>query len=347
MTTALSTRAAVLREAGAPPVVTELPRPQPGPGEALVRVEAAALNPVELHISSGRFFDGPPRFPYVPGVEGAGVVEAGERLAPGTRVRFEIVHPGYGRDGGVAQHVVVPELPESSDRSSQAIAFPIPDHLGDVEAAALGAVGGTALMLLERAIEAGAELEGSTVVVLAATGAIGRSAIQLARRMGARRVVAVGRNEARLSRARELGAAATVRLSADGAGESGLRDRIVAAAEGGADVVLDPLWGEPARAAIEALASGGVLVNFGQAAAATAELPSLPLRNRRVTLVGHSGAWTTPEERRATFERLLAATEREPLTLDTEELSLAQVGEGWRRLARSAGAKLVVRPWSG
>jgi NADPH:quinone reductase-like Zn-dependent oxidoreductase len=334
-------RAALISAPGEPPAVAELRTPEPGPGEALVRIHAASLNPVELHIWSGRFFDGPPRFPYVPGVEGAGVVESGDRLEAGTRVRVEFVHPGYGRDGAIAEYAVAPEVPDASDRSSQAMVFPLPEGVDDVRAAALGTSGYTALMLLERAVQAGAELRGAHVLVLAATGAVGQCAVQLARGLGAARVVAAGRDEARLEGVRALGADATVRLDT-APGE--LRERFVEAANGRLDVVLDPLWGAPARAAMEALGEGGVLVNFGHVTSPTAELPSLPLRNRRVTLVGHSGAWTTPEQRRSAFERLHSIAAETGLTLGVDELSLDEVPEGWRRLQDSAGRKLVVRP---
>src|ERR687898_2488265 len=122
-------RAALVEEVGAAPIVADLPEPEPGPGEALVRIEAACLSPVDLHIASGRFFDGPPQVPYVPGVEGAGVVEAGDGLAPGTRVRVEFVHPGYGRDGALAQYALVPERPDGVRRESQALAIPLGDDM--------------------------------------------------------------------------------------------------------------------------------------------------------------------------------------------------------------------------
>jgi NADPH:quinone reductase len=340
-------RAAVLRAAGEPPVVEDVPDPVRGAGEALVRIEAAALNPVELHIAAGRFFDGPPEPPYVPGVEAVGVVEEGEGLAPGTRVRVEFIHPGYGRDGALAELAVAPEQPDDSDRRSQAMAFTLPEGVDAVAGAALGTSGYTALMLFDRAAEAGAAIEGANVLVLAATGAVGRCAVQIAKRLGADRVVAAGRSEEGLARAVELGADAAVPLTgasehdAVDAGDE-LRDRLIAAADGpGFDLVLEPLWGAPARAALEALAPNGVLVNFGQVAGLTAELPSLPLRNRRVTIVGHSGAWTTPAERRAQFLRLHAFGD---VVMDVDELPLDDVADGWRRLASSAGAKLVVRP---
>ena len=329
---------------GRPPMAVEVPAPRRGPGDALVRISAAALNPVELHIWNGHFFDGPPRPPYVIGLEGVGVVEEGERLAPGTRVRVEFVHPGYGRDGAVAEYAVAPEQPDSSDRASQASVAAIGDELGDTAAAGLGVPVFTALMCLERAQRAGATLDGAHVLVTGATGAVGLVAVQLAKLLGADWVVAAGRNAERLERALSLGADATVVLD-ERLGARELRERFGEAADGRLDVALDPLWGEPARAAIDALTSDGVYVSFGQAASPAAELSGIPLRNRRVTLAGHSGAWATPEERQAALARAheLAARAERPLALDTEEVGLDEIGDAWGRLARSAGRRLVVR----
>jgi NADPH:quinone reductase len=337
-------RAAVIEAHGRPPVPVEVPEPRREPGEALVRIHAAALNPVELHISNGHFFDGPPRPPYVIGLEGIGVVEDGDRLAPGTRVRVEFVHPGYGRNGAIAELALAPEEPDASDRASQAAVTPIGDGLDDVAAAALGVPVFTALMCLERAQQAGASLDGAHVLVVGATGSVGSIAIQLARLLGAARVVAAGRDGERLERAVALGADATVSLDEE-IGADELRSRFSDAGDGRLDVALDPLWGAPARAAIDSLTRDGVYVSFGQAASPVAELSGIPLRNRRVTLVGHSGAWATPLERQAALERAheLAARAGTPLALDTEELALDEIGSGWERLGKSGGRRLVVR----
>jgi NADPH:quinone reductase-like Zn-dependent oxidoreductase len=353
-------RAALVEAPGRPPAAAEVPKPRRRPGEALVRIHAAALNPVELHIWNGHFFDGPPRPPYVIGVEGVGVVEEGESLVPGTRVRVEFVHPGYGRDGALAEYAVVPEEPNASDRASQASVAPIGEELDDTQAAALGVPVFTALMCLERADQAGAQVEGAHVLVTAATGAVGLVAVQLAKLLGASRVVAAGRDRGRLDRARELGADATVELryaGAEGAREAAgtpadapagpaLRERFAEAAGGRLDIVLDPLWGEPARAAIDALTRDGVYVSFGQAASPVAELSGIPMRNSRVSVVGHSGAWATPHERQAALARAhgLAAERGKPLVLDTEDLPLEEIGSAWARLSRSAGRRLVVHP---
>jgi NADPH2:quinone reductase len=338
-------RAALIEELGNPPVAAELPEPRRRPGEALVRIQAAALNPVELHIWKGHFFDGPPRPPYVIGLEGIGVVEEGERLAAGTRVRVEFVHPGYGRDGAIAEYAVAPEEPDASDRASQASVAAIDHELDDTAAAALGVPVFTALMCLERAQRAGAALDGAHVLVTGATGAVGLIAVQLAKLMGAARVVAAGRSAERLERALALGADETVELG-DGLDAGELSKRFAEAAGGQLDIALDPLWGEPGRAAIDALSQDGVYVSFGQATSPLAELSGIPLRNRRVTLVGHSGAWATPPERQAALGRAHELADRggRRLTLDTEELALEEIGDAWSRLSRSAGRRLVVRP---
>ncbi|HEV3376067.1 MAG TPA: hypothetical protein VG126_02180, partial [Thermoleophilaceae bacterium] len=94
-------------------------------------------------------------------------------------------------------------------------------------------------------------------------------------------------------------------------------------------------------AAVEALTRDGVYVSFGQASSPLAELSGIPLRNRRVTMVGHSGAWATPAERQ---EALARAHALGSLTLDIEELTLDQIGHAWERLSRSGGRRLVVKP---
>ncbi len=214
----------------------------------------------------------------------------------------------------------------------------IGDELDDTEAAALGVPVFTALMCLERAQAAGASLEGAHVLVTGATGAVGTIAVQLAKLMGAARVVAAGRDSERLERALSLGADAAVELR-DGLGAAELRDRISEAAGERLDVALDPLWGEPARAAMEALTRDGVYVSFGQAASPVAELSGIPMRNRRITVVGHSGAWATPAERQEALARAHALAERggRRLSLDTEELALEEIGDGWERLSQVRG----------
>ncbi|EQD60316.1 Alcohol dehydrogenase zinc-binding domain protein, partial [mine drainage metagenome] len=81
-------RAAILEHFGEAPVLREMYEPVPGPGEALVEVGMAALNPVDLRVATGTFYGARPELPYVVGSEGMGVVRASERWPVGQRVRF-------------------------------------------------------------------------------------------------------------------------------------------------------------------------------------------------------------------------------------------------------------------
>jgi NADPH:quinone reductase-like Zn-dependent oxidoreductase len=315
-------RAAVIEAMEQPPAVRgNVDDPRPGPGQVLIAVDAAALNPVELHIWHGTFRDGEPRLPYVPGVEGVGrVVEGGSR-APGTRVRFEVVglHPGYGTDGALAELAVAPE---------DAVT-PLPDDVPDGLAAALGATGMTAL----RALETAAAGPGDTVLVLGATGMVGRCAVQLARAAGAERVIAAGRSAAGLERARELGADATVAI------DDGFEDALAGAAP---DVIVDALWGAPALAALAAAAVDVRHVNIGRAAGDPLSLPHPLILRKRATLRGLSTAMDSPAERAAAYARVLEHARGGRLTMDVDTFPLEDIAAAWERLP-SAGRKLVAR----
>jgi NADPH2:quinone reductase len=321
-------RAAVISAVGDAPAIRDVPEPEPADGQVLVDVGLATLNPVELHISRGRFRDGPPHVPYVPGIEGVGTVVSGGDHAPGTRVRFEVagLHPGYGHDGALAERAIAP---------AEAVT-PLPGDVDEGLAAALGATGITALRVLEVA----RVTLGDTVLVLGATGQVGRAAVQLAKALGAVHVVAAGRNEAALERAAQLGADATVRLEG---GVDAMAGAIRAAGGDGINVVVDPLWGEPALAALQAAELDVVHVNIGRAAGDPLPLPHGLLLGRRATIRGLSTAMEPPAERAAAYRRLLDHVQAGRLTIDHEVVPFDEIGAAWERLAAGAGRKLVVR----
>src|SRR5919198_5670006 len=190
-------RAAIVREVGALPEPGELPDPTPSSGEALIEVRAAALNPIDLAIASGRFYAGPPQVPYAPGREGVGVILQGRATQPGTRVRFER-DTGYGANGSLAELIVVDE---------DAL-VPLPDDADDTIAAGLGIAGVAAWLALQK----GELQRGDTILVLGATGAVGQVAVQGAKLLGAARVIGAARNTDALAHTRELGADAVVPL---------------------------------------------------------------------------------------------------------------------------------------
>ena len=316
-------RAAVVEAVGSPPSPAEVDEPVRDEGRALVEVEAAPLNPVEVRVAAGRH-PRPPQPPYVPGLEGAGrVIESG-RVPHGRRVRFEgPALPGFGAQGTLAERAAVPE--ESL--------VELPDEAGDDLAAAIGVVGITALLALERAAPAG----GERVLVLGATGAVGQMAIQLAKQMGAGRVVGGGRSAERLERVRELGADQVVEL-----GDDDLTDAFAEAAGGPLDIVIDPLWGEPAMAALRAIATEGRLVNVGQSAGTDVRVPLENVRNRQGAIHAISSGWTGLERKADAYRRVLDLALEGSLELDREVLPLDDVAGAWRRQEDSPGRKLVI-----
>jgi NADPH:quinone reductase len=316
-------RAAVIRGVGAPPEPGELSDPERGDGEALVDVYAAALNPIDLTIASGRFYAGPPQVPYAPGREGVGVVRESDRVAPGTRVRFER-DSGYGANGSVAERVVVDD---------EAL-VPLPEHADDVVAAALGVVGLAAWLALEKA-----HVDGATVVVLGATGAVGQVAVQGAKLMGAHRVVAAARNADALEQVRMLGADALVPIA-----EGDLTAALKEAADGEIDAAIDPLWAEPAVATLKALRVGGRLVHLGTSAGLEATIPSAPLRGNNVSMIGHSNLTTPHETKARAYRELLEHAMAGRLRVDVDVFPLERVADAWREQAASPHRKIVIAP---
>jgi NADPH:quinone reductase len=316
-------RAAVVEAVGSPPAVGDVDDPAPDARSALVEVEAAPLNPVEIRVAGGRH-PRPAQPPYVPGLEGVGRVVESARIPPGRRVRFESAAlPGFGANGTLAERAAVPE-------ESLAV---LPDEAPADLAAALGVVGITALLAVERAAPAG----GERVLVLGATGAVGQVAVQLAKLLGAGRVVGAGRNAEQLERVRELGADEVVEL-----GGGDLSAAFEEAAGGPLDIVIDPLWGEPAMAALRVLATEGRLVNVGQSAGTDVRIPLELVRNRQGAVHAISSGWTGLERKASLYDRLLDYALSGHLTVDREVVPLDDVATAWERQDASPGRKLVI-----
>src|SRR5436305_5604006 len=193
-------QAAVLRQHATPPEYLPWSIPERGKGQALVRVTAAPISPLDLLCASGTSYFGPPPLPYIPGTQGVGIVEEAGVLAPGQRVWFSCdagMKPG---DGSMALYCVI-------DESS---ALVLPDQVDDDLAAALGLSSIAAWMALTWR---GHLQPGEQVLVLGASGAVGQVAVQAAKLLGAGRVIAASRDEAARTRAFSQGADAVVDLS--------------------------------------------------------------------------------------------------------------------------------------
>jgi NADPH:quinone reductase len=234
-------------------VVEELPEPAPGPGEAVVRVEAAALNFFDTLITRGRY-QTKPELPFSPCGELAGHVEnvgAGvTSVKPGDRVMAWV---GYG---AAREKVAVKED----------MLVPVPDGVSFDVAAGLAITYGTALHGL---VDRGALKAGETVAVLGAAGGAGLAAVEVAKLMGAR-VIAVAGGTDKLALTRAHGADETFDYSA-----GNLRDGLKALTGGrGVDVVYDCVGGADTEAALRSLAWEGRLLVVGFASGA---IPSIPL----------------------------------------------------------------------
>lgn len=312
-------RAAVIERYGEPPVVREMPEPKADAGK-LIEVRGAPINPVDISMASGRFYATPPPTPYVPGGEGIGYSIDGGRRGP--RVYFRAALP----NGAAA---------EKSVSSGQSV--PIPDGVDDGVAAALGTPGISGyLALIKRA-----QLQkGETVLILAATGVLGSIAVQVAKLMGAGRIIAGGRDERGLTRARELGADATVDLKQ----LDGLTDRIREASGGQLQVVIDPVWGAPAVAALDAMSAHGRFVQLGQSAGAEATLRSGTIRGRYLSILGYTSFLVSWEEQVGAYRTLLDWAAAGKLKVEYEMLPLEAAADAWKRQAASPHRKLVLSP---
>ena len=241
-------RAYVLDVLGQPGTVRELPAPEPGEGEVLVRMAAAGLNAFDVAVVSGQaqsFLEH--RLPLVPGLDGAGVVErvgpgvAG--LAPGDRV-FGMASRPYLGSGTVAEMVALPMA---------AIAL-TPSGLDALVAAALPTAGLTALAALESL----APQRGQAIAILGATGGVGSYATQLAARSGAT-VITLSRPEHQ-GYARDLGATEALDYT-QGDPAAAIRST----APGGLDGVLDFAADAQLTSGIsETLRPGGTIVATGR-----------------------------------------------------------------------------------
>ncbi|HTE60248.1 MAG TPA: zinc-binding alcohol dehydrogenase family protein [Solirubrobacteraceae bacterium] len=311
-------RAAVLHAHGGVPEIEERPDPEPEPGAEVLDVEAAAVNPVDVRIASGAFPLERYEPPYVAGKEGVG------RRADGILVYFEYSRKPFG---AFAERTLI-------DAGS---GYPVPDGLDPALAVCLGVSGLAAWLSLEWR---GRLAPGETVLVLGASGLVGQIAVQAAKLLGAGRVVAAARDEAALERARSLGADALVRLAGDDVAGA-LRS---ASGGDGYDLVIDPLWGEPARAALSALKSFGRAVNLGQSAAAEATLPSAAIRATPIDLLGYTNYTAGEERKAAAYARMAREAVAGRLRVEIERLGLDDVPAAWERQGSSPHRKLVIVP---
>jgi NADPH2:quinone reductase len=310
-------RAAVIERYGEPPVVKDVAVPTSG---TVVEVTGAPINPVDISIASGKFYQGSPPTPYVPGGEGVGhVLDGGNQ---GGRVYFRAALP----NGAMAERAI-----------STGHAVPIPDSLDDGVASALGTPGIAAYLGLTRRAQL---KKGETVLILAASGVLGIIGVQAAKLLGAGRVIAGARDERGLERARQLGADSTVDLKS----AEGLTERIREAAGGPLQVVIDPVWGAPGVAALAALSPEGRFVQLGASAGAEATVNSGIVRGRYLSILGYTSFLVPWEEQADAYRTLAEWAAAGKIKVAYEIVPLEQAAEAWVRQKSSPHRKLVLSP---
>lgn len=310
-------KAAVIHQLGQVPAYETFPDPQPQtPQEQRMRVTAASIKNLDKYRAAGHHYDAHKILPAVVGIDGVGVLEDGTRVY------------GSGHPGMLAEQAVI-----TAGRY-----VPLPDHIDDVTAAALPNPGLSAWFSLEYR----ARLQpGETVFIMGATGITGKLAIQLAKYLGAGKVIAAGRNPRVLESLYALGADETVSLNQDDDTLKQTLQTLHAATP--FDVVIDYTWGHPTEIMLDALSGTSLLasghrtryITVGEMAGPAITLKSGTLRATPIELLGVGGGSVPKEEiGRAMTEVLpvlfaLAAEGR--IKIDTEAIPLANVGEAWER----------------
>jgi NADPH:quinone reductase-like Zn-dependent oxidoreductase len=317
-------KAAVVEDYSSPPRYKSFDDPVAEGKEILVRVSAAGLHPIVKALANGSHYGSTGVLPFVPGVDGAG------RLEDGTRVYFGTSRPPFG---SFAEMTVTQPW----------MCLPLPETLDDVVAAGIANPGMSSMAALKSRAQFKA---GESVLVLGATGVAGQLAVQIARRLGARRVVAAGRDPETLEKLTEIGADSVISLDQ-------ANDSLVAAfrreiAEG-VDVVLDYLWGSPAECVLQAISQKGLnhessrirFVQVGESAGKRISLQGSTLRSSGVELLGSGFGSASIQEIMRALGMLFDQAVQAPFQFKTKALPLAAVSEAWNAAER--GERLVFK----
>jgi len=307
-------KAALVTTAGAAPVYADFAEPAAiDDGFVRVAVAASALSHVTKSRASGRHYSAGKTLPFVPGIDGTGTLD------DGTRVYFVMPEAPYG---GMAEYCVV--------KRRHCIALPA--TLDAVTGAAIAIPGMSSWAAL---VERARLVKGETVLINGATGVSGRLAVQIAKHLGAAKVIATGRNEAALESLRALGADVTIHLNQDAGHEAELSGKFEHQFEQGIGVVLDYLWGPSAERLLLAGAKAAPdavplrFVQIGAMSGGDITLPSAVLRSSPIELKGSGIGSVAMPRMLAAIEALLNAATPASLAIANKAVPLSQVAEHW------------------
>jgi NADPH:quinone reductase-like Zn-dependent oxidoreductase len=318
--------AAVVHAFDALPRYTTFGDPVAADGELLVNVTSAGLHPIVKALARGTHYGSTGKLPFIPGVDGAG------RLEDGTRVYFGATRSPYGT---FAERTV----------TAKRICIPLPDELDAVTAAGIANPGMSSWAALKARAKFAA---GESVLILGATGIAGKLSVQIAKRLGARRVIAAGRNPQALEELKGLGADAVIPLAQEhDALVSAFRKEII---EDGVDVVLDYLWGQPAEAVLAAVAQKGLqhassrirFIQIGNGAGPIISLPAATLRSSGLELLGSGFGSASMDEIMQAVRDFMQEAVRAPFQVNLKMVPLCDVESLWNTAEHNA--RLVFHP---
>ncbi|HTU08303.1 MAG TPA: zinc-binding alcohol dehydrogenase family protein [Trebonia sp.] len=317
--------AAVVTSFAEPPHYQEFEVPRPrATDETVVDVLAVGLHPRVRTGAAGAHYTSTGTLPLIPGIDAVG------RRPDGRQIYFLAADDAIGTmaDKSLASARRSIELPADAD-------------VAKIAAAMNPAM--SSWVALRRRVR----LEpGQSVLVLGATGNAGAMAVQVARRLGAGRVVGAGRDAGRLQALTSAGADEVVQLT----GDADATGRALAAAAAESDIVLDYLWGAPAQQAMIALLTarsdrGRALdwVQIGAVAGPAIELASVALRSANLRLQGSGQGAVRAETYRAELPELASEITAGTITVTANTVPLAEVEEAWTR-AEVPGERTVLVP---
>jgi NADPH:quinone reductase-like Zn-dependent oxidoreductase len=319
-------KAAIITGFGDVPQYRDFPEPSPIDGEVLIDIKASVLENFDKGTVSGKHYSSKtlyPQFPAIVGTDGIGVTPDGKMV-------------GFGR--------IRPPFGAFAERTVAGYTIPVP---GGIDAASASAIPPSVLTSL-LPLKYSAKLQpGETVLVNGATGVSGRIAIQVAKMLGAGKVIAAGRNERSLEVLPRIGADVVVDLKqSDEQVAAAFRD---AAGEKGIDVVLDFIWGHPAEVLISTFipTEAGFAkqrvkyIQIGQKAGSHISLPASALRTSGLELmgIGKISFEVVQEEIKQVWNWISEGR----VSMDIERVPLADIAAAWRR-DDLGGKRLVIIP---
>ena len=303
--------AAVVTSFDEPPHYQEFEVPQPAnDDEMLVDVLAVGLHPRVRSGARGAHYSSSGTLPMIPGIDGVG------RRADGKLIYF------------VADDDVIGTMADKAVVDVRR-AIEVPDDVDVLKIAAAMNPAMSAWVALRRRVPIEA---GQSVLVLGATGNAGTMAVQVAKRLGAGRVVGAGRDRTRLEALRSVGADDVVQLTDDAEATA----RALAAAAADVDIVIDYLWGQPAQHAMMALLTERTdrsralnWIQIGAAAGPTMELPSVALRSTNLRIQGNGQGAVSTAVYLAELPSLVAEIDAGTIAVVANGAPLADVQRIW------------------